>query len=171
MTLSLTKFPNIGINLRSIAAASVLAFCALPAAAQAVTSELAVFSVETSDEGSEVLSPADSIDPGETLQYVVTYKNNTNNALGGFVVTGPVPVETSFDPASSYISQAAEFQARTGDVDWAQPPLFRMVTNELGERVREEVPASDYAEVRWVLSEALPPQSTLVAQYRTTVNQ
>lgn len=170
MTLS-PILPKFGMATRAIVVASALAFSSLSAVAQAVTSELAVFSVEASETGAEVLEPAGSIDPGELLQYVVTYKNNTNSALSGFVVTGPVPLDTSYQASSDFISQAATFEARTADIDWSAPPLHRVVVNEAGERVKERVPAADYSEVRWVLSEALPAQSTLTAQYRTQVDQ
>ncbi|WP_457813422.1 hypothetical protein [Sinorhizobium meliloti] len=50
-------------------------------------------------------------------------------------------------------------------------PAYKTVTLEDGTKSRVEAEASDYRQIRWRVSEALPPGATLVTTYRVQVEK
>ena len=83
-----------------LSALTVLLSAALSLAAHAdntkLTSELKVSSVVKQADGSEALAPAQTVKPGDLLQYSTVYTNPTPRAVSRLVTNLPIPVGTEW---------------------------------------------------------------------------
>ena len=148
--------------------AAIMLTIALPLAAQApakngVETRLEVHKVTRTSDGRETVVPADSAKPGDILEYVVTYRNASNEAVRDFVATLPIPQATEYIAGSAKPAMAkASLDARTFDV----MPLKRKVLRE-GRDVEEPVPLQEYRYLRWSAPELGANKSlTFVARVR-----
>lgn len=138
------------------------------AAAEGVTSRLDAVRV-TMTEGGERFAPAKRAKPGETVEYRLTYRNDTDGPVTGFVALGPVPEGTAFVPGSASADRDAVLEASAPGVAWATPPLVREVRRADGTTDRVTVDPSEYDAVRWRLTAAMPAGAELGARYRVAV--
>jgi uncharacterized repeat protein (TIGR01451 family) len=138
---------------KMLGAAMVLTI-ALPTAAQgpaknAVETRLEVHKVVRTSDGRESLVEADSVKPGEILEYVVTYRNTTNEAVRDLQATLPIPQATEYLPDSAKPATAkASLDARAYDAI----PLKRMVQRN-GRDVEEAIALREYRYLRWSVPE------------------
>lgn len=112
-----------------------------------VTSTLAAMRVETVA-GKVVLTPADSVKPGDLVEYTSSWRNAGKNGVDKFVATLPVPAGTTFVAGSTHPAAA---QASTDGTRFAAIPLVRTVRLPDGTSRQEPVPLSEYRYVRWEL--------------------
>lgn len=112
-----------------------------------VTSTLDVRRVDTVA-GKVVLQPADTVKPGDLVEYSGTYRNEGRNGVDKLLATIPVPAGTSFVAGSA---QPAAAQASTDGTRFAAIPLMRTVRQPDGTTRQEPVPLSEYRYVRWEL--------------------
>lgn len=95
--------------------------------------------------GSESLVPADTVKPGDVIEYVVTYRNTGSEAVHDLEATLPIPEPTEFIVGSARPASAkASWDGATFDA----MPLKRMATRE-GRAVVEMVPFRAYRFLRW----------------------
>lgn len=126
---------------------------------QAVDVRLQAFQVVTQDKGGEKLVPATSAQPGDTVEYQVTYQNNGKAPAKAVVATLPVP-----DGAMAYLDGSAAPKAVQASLDgkeFAALPLKREVVRN-GKKVTETVPSSEYRFLRWQLGDLAPGKSATV---------
>ena len=116
------------------------------AANDGLTSELNVWSVGKQADGSEALHPAQSVKPGDLLQYTATYKNAGNRAVSRLVASLPIPAGTEFVGASAL---PREVQASLDGKVYAAPPLMRKVRLSDGKLADLPVPLTEYRYLRW----------------------
>lgn len=165
-------------NILSAAGVVVAAvvFQAPHASADALKSSFDFRIVEQDADGNEVLSERDSVAPGETIQYIITHKNTTEDNLSGLVVSGPIPEGVTFvmDRHESSLPATFEIEAELDQdkpgLEWSTLPAMRKVVDADGSERLEPVPAEAIEAVRWVLDSPLPGGGASENSYRVIVN-
>ena len=150
-----------------LGAAMALAI-ALPAAAQgtarpAVEARLEVHKVVRTSDGRESVVDADSAKPGDILEYAVTYRNTTAEAVRDFQATLPIPQATEYLAGTAKpVAAKASLDAKAFDA----MPLKRKVLRN-GRDVEEAIALREYRYIRWTLPElAAGKSATFFARVR-----
>jgi len=128
-------------------------------AGQPVDVRLQAFQVVAADQGGEKLVPATTAQPGDTIEYQVTYQNNGKAPARAVAATLPVP-----EGAMAYLDGSAAPKAVQASLDgkeFAPLPLTREVVKN-GKRVTETVPAAEVRFLRWELGDLAPGKSATV---------
>ena len=128
----------------------VLLSAALSLAAHAdnakLTSELKVSSVVKQADGSEALAPAQTVKPGDLLQYSTVYTNSTPRAVSRLVTNLPIPAGTEWVATGTLPSAVSA--SLDGKV-FAPVPLMRKTRRADGQWVDVPVPLAEYRSLRW----------------------
>jgi len=137
---------------KALAATALTLAAALPVqgeggAQSPVEVRLDVQLIARSADGRETRTSAAAAKPGDTLEYVVTYRNSSHEPVRDLQATLPIPPATELVPGSARPSTArASLDAR----EFAAMPLKRKVKRE-GREVEEAVPMKEYRYVRWAV--------------------
>lgn len=113
-----------------------------------VTVDLKAHRVAQDARGQETLAPADQAKPGETVEYVATYRNRDAAPAAQVTATLPVPAGMEYLPKSA---KPAAVMASLDGQKFAPVPLMRKVRAADGREIEREVPASEYRYLRWSL--------------------
>ena len=97
-------------------------------------------------DGKEFLDDATSAKPGDVLQDLAVYTNNSKATVSKLEATLPVPANTELIPASVKPSSAL---ASTDGINFSAMPLRRKVKSQNGVEVEQAVPVSAYRFLRW----------------------
>lgn len=127
--------------------------------AQPVNVRLQAYQVVTTKDAGEKLVPATVANPGDTIEYQVTYQNNGKAPAKAVAATLPVP-----EGAMAYLDGSAAPKAIKASLDGKQfssIPLTREVTRA-GKRVIETVPPAEYRFLRWELGDLAPGKAATV---------
>ena len=128
----------------------VLLSAALSPAAHAddakLSSELKVSSVVKQADGSEALAPAQTVKPGDLLQYSTVYTNPTPRAVSRLVTNLPIPAGTELVATGTVPSTV--LASLDGKV-FAPVPLMRKLRRADGQLVDVPVPLNEYRSLRW----------------------
>lgn len=128
------------------------------AAESNVAVAMAAFKVVTTAKGAE-LRPTEAAQPGDTIEYQVTYRNGGKTPARDVIATLPVPAGgMAYLPDSA---TPATVLASLDGKEFAPVPLQRMAVRN-GRQVTEAVPASEYRFLRWKLGELAAGQSATV---------
>ncbi len=119
---------------------------------------LRAFKVVTTVKGTELV-PTKSAQPGDTIEYQVTYRNTGKNPARDVTATLPVPVG-----GTTYAQDSAAPATALASLDgkqFAAMPLQRAFVRD-GRRVTESVPVAEYRFLRWTLGELRAGDSATV---------
>lgn len=151
-------------------------FLSLAAVAQdgPLHSLLDVYRVETqeAENGSteEILVAAEEAAPGETLEYVLTYRNNGDQVLRGFVIKNRVPENTTYIGETDIANIGADFLVSIDyGVTWESVPVTRVVTDSSGAERTITIPPEQYTNISWIVTEDLPPEEEFELRYRVVI--
>ena len=111
-----------------------------------LTSELQVWNVVKKADGAEALLPAQSVKPGDVLQYTAVYRNADSRAVSHLVASLPIPAGTELVGASAV---PREVQASLDGKVYAATPLMRKLRRADGQMVDVPVPLTEYRFLRW----------------------
>ena len=111
-----------------------------------LTSELKVASVVKQADGSEALASAQSVKPGDLLQYSTVYSNPTPRAVSRLVASLPIPAGTEWVAAGTLPSTVS---ASLDGAVFAPVPLMRKTRRADGQWVEVAVPLAEYRALRW----------------------
>ena len=120
---------------------------------------LHAFKVVTTEAGTKLVA-TNAAEPGDTIEYQVTYKNAGTTPARDVLATLPVP-----KGGLAYVADSATpvaVQASLDGATYAPLPLTRTVMRA-GKQVVEPVPVSEYRFLRWKLGEIKPGASTTVS--------
>ena len=112
----------------------------------ALTSELQVWNVVKKADGGEALLPAQSVKPGDVLQYTAVYRNADSRAVSRLIASLPIPAGTEFVGASALPREA---QASLDGKVYATTPLMRKLRRADGQMADVPVPLIEYRFLRW----------------------
>jgi uncharacterized repeat protein (TIGR01451 family) len=137
-----------------VLALSVSAWLVQPAHAQSLaqapssslSSELTAHRVALREDGREALESAQTVKPGDLVQYAVTFKNTTKAPLTNIAATLPIPRGTDFVAATVKPEGA---MASVDGVRFEPMPLKRKVQQADGRWIEVAVPLSEYRSLRW----------------------
>ena len=150
-----------------ISAAAVLPLSlqgiAKEAAEGKVVSTLKAFKI-TQKDGAEQLDSAETIRPGETLEYRAVYRNNGTKPARDVQATLPIPRQLQFVASSAKPSTVL---ASTDGKTFATPPLRRRIKTADGVKV-VAVPLAEYRYLRWNIG-VLAPGATVGVAARATL--
>lgn len=113
-------------------------------------------------QGKEQLVAADSVKPGDVLEYTATYTNHTGKSVTGLVANLPIPEGLEYLPRSAKPG-ATLVKAATKDGAFAAEPLARNVNGK-----SEPVPYNEYRSLRWTLGQ-LPANGVTAVTARAKV--
>lgn len=131
-------------------------------AAAAVEVVLVQSKVVKGTDGKEQLAAADTVRPGDVLEYRATYTNKSGKPVKGLVANLPIPEgleyqANSAEPAGKLVTVA------TKDGRFAAEPLSRTVNGKV-----QPVPYNEYRSVRWSLGQ-LPASGSTEVRARARV--
>lgn len=112
----------------------------------ALTSELKVWSVVKQADGSETLRSAQTVKPGDVLQYTAVYLNSGQRPVKRLMASLPIPAGTELVGASAV---PHEVQASVDGKVYAALPLMRKARRADGQVVDVPVPLAEYRSLRW----------------------
>lgn len=125
---------------------TVLSLAAAQAESGKLTSELKVWSVVRQADGAETLQPAQTVKPGDVLQYSAVYMNPDQRPVTRLMASLPIPAGTELVGASAL---PREVQASVDGKDYAAMPLMRKVRRADGQLIDVPVPLAEYRSLRW----------------------
>lgn len=162
------------MKLKLILAASCLAF-SLPSAAQEASpplqTELEAYLVQFDDAGKENLILATNADPGQIIEYQLSYHNVSDGDLSKVILNAGVPNSSEYLSHQNELSVVSTVEVKTADIAWAEPPLKRAVKNENGEVQFITVSPNEYSGVRWKLNSPLSAGEKVNTSYRVRIEQ
>ena len=132
-------------------------------------SEMKAFRVETDPTGQEKLTATENVEPGQVVEYVVTYANISDQTLKQIKVDGPVPAEMTFvaDSVRQPDGVSVEFSV-DGGLTFSVPPVKYQKQLEDGKIVEAIATPDLYNRIRWTIGE-MPAGTTTKLHYRTLV--
>lgn len=136
---------------------------AVAPARDVVEAQLRQFVVVTGVDGKEEFRQADSVKPGDILEYRVRYANRSGKAVSNFTATLPLPEQLEYLPKSA-TPGANLVQAAAADRRYAAEPLTRTAPG--GQT--EAVPYAEYRSLRWNLGQ-LPADAATEVTARARV--
>jgi uncharacterized repeat protein (TIGR01451 family) len=143
--------------LKSFVLLQVMSACALAQATGDLSTTLRVSRIVPAADGTESHQPAQSAKPGDVLEYVAEYRNNSTHVIRQLAATLPIPDGTELVPASAMPAGAL---ASTDGTHFAPVPLTRKAIDASGKRVDQPIPYREYRFLRWP-SQDLAPGKTL----------
>ncbi len=129
-------------------------------------------SVVTVDaKGQELMRVMKKAAPGQTIQYDLTYANNSEKSFKGLVVTGPIPAHTHYlaNTASTQVS-AMRLVSIDGGKTFEKEPVKRQQKMADGSVKMVIIPATKYTHIRWKASDALISKGQQQYTYRVKVD-
>jgi hypothetical protein len=136
---------------------------------------MSAFVVTTDVNGVEQYTQADSVKPGQLIEYRLRHRNTFENAIGGVAVVGPVPdaaivsVDTLSSSANALLEVRGEFDPDRDGEEWSTLPAQRIIILDDGTRLIEEAAPEDFTAVRWSLEGPLHSQQAVTNSYRVRV--
>src|SRR5262245_17626394 len=110
----------------------VLSVCAVAQATGDLSTTLHVSRIVSAADGTEQHQAADAAKPGDVLEYVAEYRNNSTHVIRQLAATLPIPDGTEFVPATALPAGAL---ASTDGTHFAPVPLTRKVVQASGKLV------------------------------------
>jgi uncharacterized repeat protein (TIGR01451 family) len=164
--------------LRLTALALALAFAPLQAqpaapaapAASPLASELQAFLVvPATDTAPETLRPVEKVEPGQIVEYKLTYTNRSDAPLRTIGIDGPVPAEVVFvaDSARQPEGQPVLYSV-DGGITFSAPPVKYKKQLADGSIVDAIATPDQYNRLRWVVP-VLAPGASIELVYRVRV--
>jgi hypothetical protein len=137
--------------------------------APAVQSDITAYTITLDADGREVRKVADQIVPGGIIEYTLTYKNVSREALSDFVILGKVPEATDYHSSEAIKQVQAVFEVSVSDIGWTTPPVMRYEDDGTGVLRPVKVPEEEFEALRWRLAEPITPGEEVSATYRIRV--
>lgn len=133
-----------------------------------VTADLVAVKVLKDGQGHEVFVDAAAANPGDLIEYRVTYKNHSPQKIQGLEATLPLPVGMEFMPNSA---SPKKVLASTDQTLFEEVPLRRVIRKPDGSREVVNIPYDQYRALRWKIDQLQPGRSTLVTARARVAHQ
>jgi uncharacterized repeat protein (TIGR01451 family) len=150
-----------------------IAIFALQPAARAegpLESEMTGLRVVVDEKGQEQLVVADTAEPGDLVEYQLSYHNSGDQALSGLAITGPVPANTEYVAASAGSATPHEqLVSIDAGESFETEPVKRVERQRDGTSREVVVPPGAYTHLRWLPRSPIAPGETQVFRYRVRI--
>jgi len=119
----------------------------------------------------EVFAPATTAKAGQIIEYRYHATNVGEGEISNFIPIIPIPAVTTYIDGSATESDLflLEFSI-DGGKSFANAPLIRIIKNDKGEEVEEQVDPSEYQAVRWTMLDSFKPNQEINLSFRVRVN-
>ncbi len=135
-----------------------------------LNSEMRAYVVGYDSRGNEVLTNSREAEPGQVIQYQLTYTNNGNKPFQSLAVTGPIPPNTQYVADSSSTHARASLSVSIdGGRTFEREPVKRQKRLANGQVVSEIISPSKYTHVRWNVADKLHAGTQQMFNYRVHV--
>ncbi|MCK5813590.1 MAG: DUF11 domain-containing protein [Cocleimonas sp.] len=136
-----------------------------------LSSHMKAYVITVNAEGKELKQVNKKATPGQTIQYDLTYANNSDKSFKGLVVTGPVPANTHY-LANTALTQVSAMRLVSidGGKTFEKEPVKRQKKMADGTVKTIIIQASKYTHIRWKASDALMSKGQQQYTYRVKVN-
>ncbi len=135
-----------------------------------VSARMDVMRVVVATDGTESLQPADEARPNDTIEYRLTYRNNSESPIRNLAITDAIPSGTVYvgETATTNSGLAVEFSINGGASyhDW---PIRIKHTAEDGTVSWQDATPEMVTHIRWTVAEQFAPESEVAMSYRTIV--
>jgi len=122
--------------------------------------------VSDSGESKMELVAADTVLPGDSVVYTITFVNVSAEAAQNVIITNPVPAHLTYEAGSALGSgTVVEFSVDGGSVFAAAADLTVAEGDEL-----RTARVEDYTHIRWVMQDDLAAGEQGTAQFRAQLN-
>lgn len=148
---------------------TALLFMALPTCGEdsgAIDVRLTVLKVEMVAGDQEVFVHAETIRPGDLLQYEIVYKVNGKDKVLELLAQLPIPEGMEYVANSA---RPAKVQASVDGKNFSPVPLQRRVKMVNGQELLEDIPTLDFCALGWPLR-GLAPGDEVTVSARLKVN-
>jgi uncharacterized repeat protein (TIGR01451 family) len=111
-----------------------------------VVSQLVGVKVVVAADGKEAVESADTVQPGDVIEYRVDYRNKGDDPARALEVTLPIPLGLEFVLSSA---RPGEVSASLDGKVYQAVPLKRRVKGADGRELEQLVPVAEYRSLRW----------------------
>jgi uncharacterized repeat protein (TIGR01451 family) len=118
---------------------------------RSVEVRLEQFKVITTENGQENLVAADTVNPGDIVEYRATYSNRDGKSVKGLLATLPVPQGMHYLPKTARPGPE-RIKVATARGVFGPEPLHREVKVN-GKTLSEPVPYAEYRSIQWSLGQ------------------
>lgn len=109
---------------------------------------------------------ANSVMPGDTLRYSLTFANRESRALANVVFNNPIPSGVVVLPTAAPSGIRVEYSIDGGFAFAARPMVL---VEENGRRVSRPAEPESYTHIRWSVAGSIAPGASVTAQYDARV--
>lgn len=164
--------PYLGYEMKKIAI--ILAFLMSISSVNAndpISTTMTVFIVKENGQLEQVIKTnQQQVKPGQMLEYVISYKNNTSMPLNIQSADAIVPNNTVFVESSNKTKEKADFLVSIDQGKTFEAPPVKRIKKVESKEIEYEVPVEQYTHVRWAGQPAIAAGSTQNYRYRVKVN-
>ncbi|KPA10032.1 secreted protein containing DUF11 [Candidatus Magnetomorum sp. HK-1] len=151
--------------------ATLFLFCPTLILAGPLESTMSAYIVVKDEKGKETLKKTDEAAPGETIEYLLSYRNTSKTPLSALTVNGPIPPNTSFIQGSNSTTIPHTFKVSIDHGKlWENEPVKRKQKNKQGKEVLVVIPPSEYTNVQWKAKKDIGPGETQNYRYRIIID-
>jgi uncharacterized repeat protein (TIGR01451 family) len=102
-------------------------------------------------DGKEVrkIVPTDQAEPGQTLIYLIKYRNDGDETATNVVIDGPIPGGTTYLPGSASEKGELSFSIDGGQTHQKPTLLTYEITNPDGSKEKRTASPEQYTNIRW----------------------
>lgn len=161
---------KIGLALCLVTVSAGVMFNATAKNKPTLVSDMQAYLVKTNAQGKEYRQPARQTEPGQVLEYNLTYTNETKKPLSGLVVSGPIPANTQYVGRSAKAGVASELLVSIdGGATFEREPVRRQQKMPNGQVKTIIIPAEKYTNLRWKVKQPIAPLGRQLYTYRVSV--
>jgi len=135
-----------------------------------LVSNMQAYLVKTNAQGKEYRQPAKQTEPGQIIEYNLTYTNEMKKPLSGLVVSGPIPANTAYVGHSAKAGVPSELLVSIdGGATFEREPVRRQQKMPNGVMKTVIIPAEKYTNLRWKVKQPIAALGRQLYTYRVKV--
>ena len=153
------------------AIASITGVAAAGKSKQPLRLDMKAFVVHQDKQGKDILKPAKMAEPGQVIEYQVTYKNQGKQAYKTGAITGPIPANMHYLAKTTKTKVRSELLVSVdGGKTYEKEPVKRQQKMENGKMKMVIIPADQYTHVRWKPTNKIKAGEKQTYNFRVKVN-
>jgi len=163
-------FKKTTLALCLVAASAAITASVIAKSKPTLVSNMQAYLVKTNAEGKEYRQPARETEPGQTIEYNLTYNNQTKKSLKDLVVSGPIPANTTYIGRSARTRTPSELMVSIdGGRTFEREPVRRKERLADGSTRTVVIPAERYTNIRWNVKQPIAGLGRQAYTYRVKV--
>jgi len=136
-----------------------------------VESQMRAFALTHTVDGGLIRTPVAQAMPGQIVEYELSYRNISDEALDDFILVGELPVAAEYLSAAALNGPKAVFEVSVADIGWVLAPAVRYVDDGKGILRPVAIPEKEFKALRWRMAEPIDPGGEVSAIYRVRLTK